>query len=146
MGNTRPSAICSAARTSSRGRWPSRRNARRSGRANDAAVVKKLEPDEAAALVRPSDTLGIPLGPAQPPAFLEALGRRTDWEELRIYGALLTVLSDVFSHPNVHYLSGFYGPLERMLRDGDANIGFSPADFRRFIPLLEEQAPRVMCT
>ena len=59
----------------------------------------------------------MPLGPGQPPAFLEALGRRTDWEDLRIGGALLTVLTDLFSHPNVHYLSGFYGPLERMLRD-----------------------------
>ncbi len=102
--------------------------------------------DEAAALVSSKDSLGLALGPGQPPAFLEALGRRTDWEELRIYGALLTVLTDLFSHPGVHYLSGFFGPLERMLRDSGANVGFSPADFRRFIPLLEEQAPRVMAT
>ncbi len=109
----------------------------------DAGMVS---PDEAAARVRANDTLGIPLGPGQPQAFLEALGRRTDWEELRIYGALLTVLSDLFSHPNVHYLSGFFGPLERLLRDGGSNIGFAPADFRRFIPMLEAQRPRVMCT
>ena len=70
----------------------------------------------------------------------------TDWEDLRIYGALLAVGSDVFNHPNVHYLSGFFGPLERMLRDAGANIGFAPADFRRLAPLLEEQAPRVMAT
>jgi acyl-CoA hydrolase len=50
----------------------------------------------------------------------------------------------VFSHPNVHYLSGFYGPLERILRDGGANISFAPADFRRFIPMLQAQRPRVM--
>src|SRR5688572_11927356 len=108
--------------------------------------MERLTADDAVARIRTRDTLAIPLGPGQPPAFIEALGGRKDWEELRIYGAMLTVLSEVFSHPNVHYLSGFYGPLERMLRDGDANIGFSPADFRRFIPLLEEQAPRVMCT
>ncbi len=47
---------------------------------------------------------------------------------------------------DVHYLSGFFGPLERMLRDAGANIGFAPADFRRLAPLLEEQAPRVMAT
>jgi acyl-CoA hydrolase len=46
----------------------------------------------------------------------------------------------------VHYLSGFYGPFERALRDAGANIGFAPADFRRFAPLLEEQAPHVMAT
>ena len=102
--------------------------------------------DEAAARLEPTDTLGIPLGPGQPPEFLQALGRRDDWEGLRIYGALLAVGSDVFNHANVHYLSGFFGPLERMLRDAGANIGFAPADFRRLEPLLEEQAPRVMAT
>ena len=102
--------------------------------------------DEAAARLEPADTLGIPLGPGQPPEFLQALGRRDDWENLRIYGALLAVGSDVFNHPKVHYLSGFFGPLERMLRDAGANIGFAPADFRRLEPLLAEQAPRVMAT
>ncbi len=109
-------------------------------------ATEKLNADEAASRLNPVDTLGIPLGPGQPPAFLEALGRRTDWQDLRVYGALLTVLSDLFSHRGVHYLSGFFGPLERMLRDAGSNIGFAPADFRRFIPLLSEQDPRVMCT
>ncbi len=108
--------------------------------------MERLSADDAAALLRPVDTLGIPLGPGQPADFIEALGRRTDWEELRIGGALLTVLTDLFSHPGVHYLSGFFGPLERMLRDNGSNISFSPADFRRFIPILEEQRPRVMST
>lgn len=109
-------------------------------------MTEKLSADEAASRIRAVDTLGIPLGPGQPPAFLEALGERTDWEDLRVYGALLTVLSDLFSHPNVHYLSGFFGPLERMLRDAGSNIGFAPADFRSFIPQLSELEPRVMCT
>jgi acyl-CoA hydrolase len=102
--------------------------------------------DEAAALVRPTDDVGIPLGPGAPPRFLEALGRRTDWTELRLSGALLAALSDVFLHPNVHYLSGFFGPLERMLRDQGANIGFVPADFRRFTRLYAELSPRIMST
>ncbi len=109
-------------------------------------MTQHLTPDEAAALLLPRDSLGMPLGPGQPPAFLEALGRRTDWEHLRIGGALLTVLTDLFSHPNVHYLSGFFGPLERLLRDSGANIGFAPADFRRFTPILEADPPRVMST
>lgn len=101
---------------------------------------------EAAALLRPTDTLGMPLGPGQPAEFLEALGERSDWIDLKVYGALLTVLTTLFNHPGVHYLSGFFGPLERLLRDGGANLGFVPADFRRFGPLLGALAPRVMCT
>ena len=102
--------------------------------------------EEAAALLRPVDTLAMPLGPGQPPTFLQALGRRGDWEHLRVGGALLTVLTDLFSHPGVHYLSGFFGPLERMLRDSGANLGFAPADFRRFGPILDADPPRVLCT
>jgi acyl-CoA hydrolase len=105
-----------------------------------------LEPEQAAARVEATDTLGIPLGTGQPAAFLQALGKRDDWRELRVYGALLLVGTELFNHPNVHYLSGFYGPIERGLRDADANISFAPADFRRFAPLLEEQSPRVMAT
>jgi acyl-CoA hydrolase len=108
--------------------------------------VVELDPDGAAARLRPTDSLGIPLGPGQPVRLLEALGRRTDWEHLRVGGALLTVLTDLFAHPNVHYLSGFFGPLERVLRDTGANIGFAPADFRRFTPILDADPPRVMAT
>ena len=108
--------------------------------------MQRLTPEEAAAEIRATDTFGMPLGPGQPSAVLEAMGARTDWEDLRLYGALLSVLSDVFTHPNVHYLSGFFGPLERMLRDMGANLSFAAADFRRFMPILEFQAPRVMTT
>ena len=108
--------------------------------------MRRCTPAEAVEAFRPTDSLGLPLGPAQPAALLEQLGTRKDWEELRIFGALVTVLSEVFTHPKVHYLSGFYGPLERLLRDSGANIGFAPADFRRFIALLAEISPRVMAT
>jgi acyl-CoA hydrolase len=96
--------------------------------------------------LEPADTLGIPLGTGQPPALMAALGERDDWADLRIYGALLFAWSEAFKHPKVHYLSGFFGPVERALRDQGANISFAPADFRRFAPLLEQQSPRVMAT
>jgi acyl-CoA hydrolase len=109
-------------------------------------MPEELSPADAVAQLEPADTLGIPLGTGQPPAFVAALGERDDWEDLRIYGALLLAWSEAFKHPNVHYLSGFFGPVERALRDQGANLSFVPADFRRFAPLLEEQTPRVMAT
>ncbi len=105
-----------------------------------------ISPQQAAALLNPQDTLGIPLGTGQPPAFIAALGERDDWTDLRIGGALLLAWSEAFKHPNVHFLSGFFGPVERALRDQGANLSFAPADFRRFEPLLEAQKPRVMAT
>jgi acyl-CoA hydrolase len=109
-------------------------------------VAETLTPAEAAARVLRVDTLGIPLATGQPPEFMAALGERDDWDDLKVYGALLGVGTELFNHPNVHYLSGFFGPFERALRDSGANISFAAADFRRFGPLLEEQSPRVMAT
>ena len=109
-------------------------------------MPETVSPDEAAALMAPGDSLGLPVGPGQPPAFMAALGRREDWAGLHVYGALLMVGTELFDHPGVHYLSGFYGPFERALRDSGANISFAPADFRRFAPLFEQQRPRVMAT
>lgn len=109
-------------------------------------MTAKLDATEAAALVRPTDTIGLPLGPGQPPGFLYALGERDDWEELHVYGALLAVGTELFTREGVHMLSGFFGPFERAIRDAGGNIGFAPADFRRFAPLYERERPRVMCT
>jgi len=101
---------------------------------------------EAAALLRDDDSLGIPLGPGQPPAFMAALGERDDWTDLRVYGSHLAVDTDLFSRPGVHYLSTFFAARDRALRDAGANISFAPSDFRRFATIYEARAPRVMCT
>jgi len=94
-------------------------------------MTETLTAAEAAARMEPADALGIPLGTGQPPAFMAALGDRDDWTDLRIYCALLLVWSEAYKHPHVNILSGFFGAVERALRDQDANISFAPADFRR---------------
>jgi acyl-CoA hydrolase len=109
-------------------------------------VTDRCTPSDAADRLRPTDTLGVPLGPGQPGSFLHALGERTDWVDLRIGGALLVDLYKVFLHPGVHHRSGFFGPAERFLLDSGADVQFVPADFRRFAPVLEGDPPRVMAT
>jgi acyl-CoA hydrolase len=106
--------------------------------------VHRLE--EAAALVRPVDSIGVPLGPGQPSAFLHALGDRDDYEDVTIFGALLIDLYAFFTKPGVHYLSGFYGPAERFLLETGADVQFIPSDFRRFTPIAERLKPRVVAT
>ena len=101
---------------------------------------------EAAALLRPIDTFGVPLGPGQPAAFLHALGERDDYEDITAFGALLVDLFAFFTKPGVHYQSGFYGPAERFLLDSGADVQFVPSDFRRFTPIVERLAPRVVAT
>jgi acyl-CoA hydrolase len=107
---------------------------------------KLMTPEAAAALVRDRDSLGVPLGPGQPGAFLHALGARERFVDLTVFGALLVDLYEVFTRPGVRYLSGFFGPAERFLVDSGARVEFVPADFRRFSRIAEQLAPRVVAT
>ncbi len=109
-------------------------------------MAEYLSAAEAASLVRPVDRMGIPLGPGHPLEFLHALGERDDYEDLVVFGALLTDLYQVFLKPGTQFLSGFFGPAERLLIDSGADIQFIPADFRRFGPIAEQLAPRVVAT
>lgn len=102
--------------------------------------------ETAVAAIRATDTMAVPLGPGVPGGFLHALGERDDFDDLRVFGALLPDLYALFTRAGVHYASGFYGPAERFLRDSGASIDFVPADFRRFEPILQRLAPRVMAT
>jgi len=108
--------------------------------------AKRRSLADAVADLRPDDRLGIPLGPGHPAGLLHAMGERTDWSGLQVSGALLTDLYQVFLHPGVSFRSGFFGPAERFLRDSGGHIEFVPADFRRFGPLLDLLAPRVLAT
>lgn len=105
-----------------------------------------LSPADAATLLRPSDTFGIPLGPGHPVGLLHALGERDDWTDLVVSGALLTDFYQLFGRSGVRFLSGFFGPIERMMADAGGAVDFVPADFRRFAPVLEAFGPRVMAT
>jgi acyl-CoA hydrolase len=101
---------------------------------------------DAAALVGVRDTLGLPLGPGLPAAFLHALGERDDFEELVVFSGLLSDLFRVFTRRGVQLRSGFFGPVERGLRAAGHDVCFVPADFRRFSIIAETMCPRVMAT
>lgn len=105
-----------------------------------------MELHDAVALIQPTDTLAVPLGPGVPGGFMHALDARDDFVDLQIFGALMPDLYGVLMKPGVHYRSGFFGPAERFLRDSGASIDYVPADFRRFEPILESYAPRVVAT
>ena len=105
---------------------------------------RNCTPDEAVAALEARDTIGFGLGPANPDALLTALGRRDDWEDLVLGGALLLNFYEVLTNPNVSYRCGFFGPAERMLFAQGANIELVPGGFRQFAPILRRYDPRVM--
>lgn len=109
---------------------------------------KPLEctPAQAAALFRPTDSMGVPLGPGQPPALMHALGERDDWVDFTVFAAHLIDLFALFARPGVHLRSGFFGPAERALRAAGHDVVFVPGDFRRFAQIAREFDPRVVAT
>lgn len=88
----------------------------------------------------------MPLGTGQPLAFLEALGRRTDWQDLTVFCALLTGLFPLFAQKGVHLRSGFFGPAERALRAAGHDVAFVPGDFRRFAKIARQLDARIVAT
>ena len=105
--------------------------------------MKICSAEEAAARVRPKDTLSVGFGPSQPSEFLEALSQRDDWEDLTVFAGLLLELYPVFAKPGVHLLSAFFGPAERALRASGHDVSYVPGDFRRFKLFAERMAARV---
>jgi len=111
-----------------------------------ADTPKTCTAQEAAALVNPRDSLGMPMGPGQPSSFVHALGERDDFEDLRVFTALLVDLFSVFTRGGVTLYSGFFGPVERAFAQAGYRVEFVPADFRRFTYIAERMRPRVMAT
>jgi acyl-CoA hydrolase len=107
-------------------------------------MTRTCTPEEAIAFIRPVDRIGFGLGPANPDAFLTALGQRDDWVDLVLGGALLLNYYDVLTHPGVSYRCGFFGPAERILLSQGHRIEHVPGAFRQFAPILAQFAPRVM--
>ena len=100
--------------------------------------------EEAVSMIRPVDTMGFGLGPANPDTFLTALGARDDWQDLQVGGALCLNFYEVFTKHGVTYRCGFFGPAERTMLAQGANIDLVPGGFRQFAPILRRFAPRVM--
>ncbi len=100
-----------------------------------------LTPEGAVGRIRPTDSIGFGLGPANPDAFLGALGRRDDWVDLVLGGALCLNVYDVFTKPGVRYRCGFFGPAERLLLSMGHQVELVPGGFRQMAPILARFAP-----
>jgi len=72
-------------------------------------AATEMSADDAVALVRSHDAVGLGLITGTPTALMKALSRRDDWEDLTFSGGLIGGHYDVFLHPNAHYRSSFCG-------------------------------------
>ena len=71
---------------------------------------RKLSLDEAAKLIQPRDVVYAGLATGQPVGLLEALGQRTDLEEVIVHHAILVAPFSILRNPKIRNISGFFGP------------------------------------
>lgn len=95
-------------------------------------------------LIQPEDTLAAPIATGQPAAFLAALAERTDYRNLSIFSGLLIEPYPVLQQPGVRLISGFYGPVERLLKNMGGNVQYLPADFLGWERYAHLARPRVI--
>jgi acyl-CoA hydrolase len=100
--------------------------------------------EDAAALLRPVDQLGAPIAAGQPASLFRALGRRDDWRDLRILAGLFLEPYEILTRPGVRLLSGFFGPVERMLRSRGVPVDYLVSNFRGQARALARARPRVV--
>ena len=94
--------------------------------------------------VEPSDVVATPIATGQAAAFLGALAERTDWKDLTLFSGLLIEPYPVLMQPGVRLVSGFYGPIERMVRGMGARVDYLPADFIGWERYARLSKPRVV--
>ncbi len=92
------------------------------------------------------DTLAVPIATGQPAAFLAALGERDDWRNLVVFGGLLVEPYAFLQRPQIRFISGFFGPIERMHRAAGGEIDYLPADFLGWARYARLASPRVVAT
>jgi acyl-CoA hydrolase len=77
-------------------------------------------------------------------AFFRALGRRDDWKDLQILAGLFIEPYALLTRPGVRLLSGFFGPVERILRGGGFAVDYLVSNFRGQAQALRRARPRVV--
>jgi acyl-CoA hydrolase len=107
-------------------------------------MARRLTLEQAAALVRPRDTVLAGFAAGQAAGLLEALGARPDLEEIALYTGLLIRPYALLQNPAVRVVSGFFGPLDRAARAAGARIEYLAADFHGLEQLALRLRPRVV--
>src|SRR5262249_2195085 len=92
-------------------------------------AARELSIADAVALIAPRDTILCGCVSGQPRGLLEALGARTDLEDVLLFTGLLAAPYTLLQNPRIAVHSGFFGPIERMARAAGARVDYLPGDF-----------------
>jgi acyl-CoA hydrolase len=105
---------------------------------------RRLTAADAAALVRPVDSIATGFAGGQADAILEAIGARTDLTDVVLFAGLFSAPYRMLLQPGVRVVSGFFGPVERAARKAGARIEYLAADFHGLEALALRLKPRLV--
>jgi acyl-CoA hydrolase len=105
---------------------------------------RELSVADAAALIAPRDMVACGFVSGQPKGILEALGARTDLDDVLLITGLLAAPYALLQNPKIRVWSAFFGPIERMARAAGARVEFLPGDFHGLERLALVHPPRVV--
>jgi len=108
--------------------------------------AKKKSPEEFLKLIHPIDKISTSIAAGQPRTLLNALSDRQDWESLEIFTGLCAFPYPIFTNPKVKVISGYYGPIERMLNEMGASVAYLPLAFNAFEIFAKTFDARIVMT
>lgn len=107
---------------------------------------KKITPQDFLALLQDEDWLSCSIAAGQPRTLLHALEGYTGKGPLHLFTGLLAFPYPALTKDFLHTVSGYFGPLERMLNEGKFALSYQPLPFRGFEVFVREKRPRFTMT
>ncbi|MFO1462534.1 MAG: acetyl-CoA hydrolase/transferase C-terminal domain-containing protein [bacterium] len=107
---------------------------------------KKITLEEFLNRLRPEDYLSTSIAAGQPRTLLQQLSELKNPRALKIFTGLLAFPYPCLTNPAIEAVSGYFGPIERMLNDNGFNMSYQPLPFNGFEKWVETFPPRVVMT
>ena len=107
---------------------------------------KQKTPEEFLGLLQEGDLLSTSIAAGQPRTLLNQLAQWKEKGPLKLFTGLLAFPYPCLTQENISTISGYYGPMERMLNEGKFNLSYQPLPFRGFEIFIREKKPRITLT
>lgn len=107
---------------------------------------KKLSLNQFLEQIQPEDYLSTSIAAGQPRSLLMQLNELKNAKSIKLFTGLLSFPYPCLTRPEFHTVSGYYGPVERMLNEGGFDLSYQPLPFNGFERWVEVFPPRVVMT
>lgn len=109
----------------------------------ETGMAKSITTDDFLKLVQSGDWISCSIAAGQPRTLINSLADYSGGGKINLLTGLLAFPYPALTKEFLHTVSGFYGPLERMLNEGKFNLSYQPLPFRGFEVFVRNKKPRI---